>query len=166
MVRLGSLLLVWWLAPQQARCKPHPCSFLCLPACSLGLQGAIDQRMATNINSAAELAVLLTVRFGGCRPGSLLSRGCMCTMRILCCNTWLGWPALRTCLTHPPILRLLLQVQAGVILLSMLGVNVSALLLPAGIAVAVAAKDLSHNFLAGFFLMVVQPFRCDGVALL
>lgn len=41
----------------------------------------------------------------------------------------------------------------------MLGVNVSALLLPAGVAAAVAAKDLSHNFLAGFFLMVVQPFR-------
>ena len=31
----------------------------------------------------------------------------------------------------------------------MLGVNVNALLLPAGIALAYAAKDLSHNFLAG-----------------
>ena len=50
-------------------------------------------------------------------------------------------------------------VIALVVLLSMLGVNVSALLLPAGIAVAVAAKDLSHNFLAGLFLFVVQPFR-------
>lgn len=48
---------------------------------------------------------------------------------------------------------------AAVVLLSMLGVNVSALLLPAGIAVAVAAKDLAHNFLAGFFLFVVQPFK-------
>jgi hypothetical protein len=48
---------------------------------------------------------------------------------------------------------------ALVVLLSMLGVNVSALLLPAGIAVAIAAKDLSHNFLAGFFLFVVQPFK-------
>ena len=38
---------------------------------------------------------------------------------------------------------------AFVIVLSMLGVNVSALLLPAGIALAFAAKDLSHNFLAG-----------------
>lgn len=54
------------------------------------------------------------------------------------------------------------QVTAGIILLSMLGVNVSALLLPAGVAVAIAAKDLSHNFLAGFFLMVVQPFRWAG----
>eukprot|EP00890_Picochlorum_soloecismus_P001845 jgi/Picsp_1/2661/NSC_00891-R1_mechanosensitive ion channel len=54
---------------------------------------------------------------------------------------------------------------ALVVLLSMLGVNVSALLLPAGIAVAVAAKDLSHNFLAGFFLFVVQPFKLgDRVA--
>lgn len=52
--------------------------------------------------------------------------------------------------------------QAAVILLSMLGVNVSALLLPAGIAAAVAAKDLSHNFLAGAFLMIVQPFRCGA----
>ena len=54
---------------------------------------------------------------------------------------------------------------ASVVLLSMIGVNVSALLLPAGIAVAVAAKDLSHNFLAGFFLFVAQPFKLgDRVA--
>lgn len=46
---------------------------------------------------------------------------------------------------------------ALLILLSMLGVNIgSALLLPAGIAVAIAAKDLSHNWLAGFFLFVAQ----------
>jgi len=38
---------------------------------------------------------------------------------------------------------------AFVIVLSMLGVNVNALLLPAGVALAFAAKDLSHNFLAG-----------------
>lgn len=38
---------------------------------------------------------------------------------------------------------------AMVIVLSMIGVNVSGLLLPAGIALAFAAKDLSHNFLAG-----------------
>lgn len=38
---------------------------------------------------------------------------------------------------------------AFVIVLSMLGVNVNALLLPAGVALAYAAKDLSHNFLAG-----------------
>ena len=31
----------------------------------------------------------------------------------------------------------------------MIGVNVSGLLLPAGFALAFAAKDLSHNFLAG-----------------
>lgn len=54
---------------------------------------------------------------------------------------------------------------AGVIILSMLGVNVSALLLPAGIAIAVAAKDMTQNFLAGFFLFVVQPFKLgDRVA--
>ena len=55
---------------------------------------------------------------------------------------------------------------ASVVLLSMIGVNVSALLLPAGIAVAVAAKDLSHNFLAGFFLFMAQPFKLgDRVAI-
>ncbi|KAL4423882.1 hypothetical protein ABPG75_001183 [Micractinium tetrahymenae] len=71
-------------------------------------QGAIDQRLSNNINSVAELTVLVT---------------------------------------------------AGVILLSMLGVNVSGLLLPAGVVAAIASRDLSHNFLAGFFLMMVQPFR-------
>ncbi|KAK9916727.1 hypothetical protein WJX75_006289 [Coccomyxa subellipsoidea] len=54
---------------------------------------------------------------------------------------------------------------AFVIVLSMLGVNVNALLLPAGVALAFAAKDLSHNFLAGFFLFAVQPFKLgDRVA--
>ena len=38
---------------------------------------------------------------------------------------------------------------AGVIMLSALGVNVSGLLLPAGVCLAFAAKDLTHNFLAG-----------------
>lgn len=42
---------------------------------------------------------------------------------------------------------------AFVIVLSMLGVNVNALLLPAGVALAFAAKDLSHNFLAGGALL-------------
>ncbi len=45
---------------------------------------------------------------------------------------------------------------ALVIMLSIIGINVSALLIPAGIALALAAKDLSHNFLAGFFLFAVQ----------
>ena len=44
-------------------------------------------------------------------------------------------------------------VAAMIIVLSMIGINVSALLLPAGIALAYAAKDLSHNFLAG------KPFK-------
>jgi hypothetical protein len=50
-------------------------------------------------------------------------------------------------------------VAAVVILLSMLGLNLSGLLIPAGVALALAAKDLSHNFLAGFFLFAVQPFK-------
>jgi len=43
---------------------------------------------------------------------------------------------------------------AFVIVLSMLGLNVNALLLPAGVALAYAAKDLSHNFLAGASLFI------------
>ena len=41
---------------------------------------------------------------------------------------------------------------ALVIILSMLGVNISGLLLPAGAALAFAAKDLAQNFLAGTVL--------------
>ena len=52
-------------------------------------------------------------------------------------------------------------VAAVVILLSMLGLNLSGLLIPAGVAMALAAKDLSHNFLAGFFLFAVQA-RCSA----
>ena len=46
---------------------------------------------------------------------------------------------------------------ALVILLSMI-VNVSALLIPAGIALAFAAKDLSHNFVAGAALWLCTPY--------
>jgi hypothetical protein len=54
---------------------------------------------------------------------------------------------------------------AGIVILSMLGINISGLLLPAGICVAIASKDLLQNLLAGFFLFVVQPFRIgDTVA--
>ncbi|KAA6424385.1 MAG: hypothetical protein FRX49_05597 [Trebouxia sp. A1-2] len=55
--------------------------------------------------------------------------------------------------------ELFTMLGAGVIVLSALGVNVSGLLLPAGVCLAIAAKDLAHNFLAGFFLFAVQPFR-------
>ena len=48
---------------------------------------------------------------------------------------------------------------ALVIMLSIIGSNVSALLIPAGVALAIAAKDLSHNFLAGFSLFAVQVRR-------
>ncbi len=46
------------------------------------------------------------------------------------------------------------------VLLSMLGVNIgSALLLPAGLAVAVAGQQLAGNWLAGFFLFMAQVRR-------
>ena len=54
---------------------------------------------------------------------------------------------------------------ALVIMLSIIGINVSALLIPAGVAIAIAAKDLSHNFLAGFFLFAVQVRRRAPVTL-
>ena len=50
---------------------------------------------------------------------------------------------------------------AFVIVLSMLGVNVNALLLPAGIALAYAAKDLSHNFLAGRHPYAQPQLSCN-----
>ena len=53
-----------------------------------------------------------------------------------------------------------------VIVLSMVGVNVNALLLPAGIAVAYAAKDLSHNFLAGDFSHLDQESPFIGIGTL
>jgi small-conductance mechanosensitive channel len=54
---------------------------------------------------------------------------------------------------------------AGIVMLSMLGINISGLLLPAGICVAIASQDLLQNLLAGFFLFIVQPFRIgDTVA--
>ncbi len=52
--------------------------------------------------------------------------------------------------------EILMLLAAVVILLSMLGINLSGLLIPAGVAAALASKDLAHNFLAGFFLFAVQ----------
>ena len=40
-------------------------------------------------------------------------------------------------------------VTAGLVILSLFGVNISGLLLPAGICIALSAKDLAHNLLAG-----------------
>eukprot|EP00879_Flechtneria_rotunda_P006781 GHRR01007125.1.p1 GENE.GHRR01007125.1~~GHRR01007125.1.p1 ORF type:complete len:535 (+),score=162.40 GHRR01007125.1:305-1909(+) len=54
---------------------------------------------------------------------------------------------------------------AGIVALSMLGINISALLLPTGVALAIASKDLLQNLIAGFYLVLVQPFRLgDKVA--
>lgn len=56
-------------------------------------------------------------------------------------------------------------VAASIVLLSSLGINVSGLLLPAGIGLAIACKDLVQNMLAGFFLFIVQPFSVgDAIA--
>eukprot|EP00884_Botryococcus_braunii_P000444 jgi/Botrbrau1/103/Bobra.0022s0092.1 len=62
--------------------------------------------------------------------------------------------------------EILSMITALIILLSMFGINVSALILPAGVAVAFASKDLVLNFLAGFFLLAVQPFKVgDSIGL-
>lgn len=38
---------------------------------------------------------------------------------------------------------------AGIVALSMLGINTSALLLPAGVVLAIASRDLLQNLIAG-----------------
>lgn len=45
---------------------------------------------------------------------------------------------------------------AGIVVLSMLGINISALLLPAGVVLAIASRDLLQNFIAG-------THTCTGV---
>ena len=59
--------------------------------------------------------------------------------------------------------ELFTMLGAGVIVLSALGVNVSGLLLPAGVCLAIAAKDLAHNFLAGRWLSAVRCLHSDAV---
>lgn len=56
--------------------------------------------------------------------------------------------------------ELFTMVGAAVILLSALGVNVSGLLLPAGVCLAIASKDLAHNFLAGKRQKVLLRASC------
>ena len=56
-------------------------------------------------------------------------------------------------------------IAAMVIILSLVGVNVNGLLLPAGIALAFAAKDLSHNFLAGRIISTEKIFPIVDTAL-
>lgn len=66
--------------------------------------------------------------------------------------------------------ELFTMLGAGVIVLSALGVNVSGLLLPAGVCLAIASKDLAHNFLAGigphctacFPAVVLKTSECDN----
>ncbi|WIA28842.1 hypothetical protein OEZ86_011368 [Tetradesmus obliquus] len=54
---------------------------------------------------------------------------------------------------------------AGVLVLSALGININALLLPTGVVLAIASKDLLQNLIAGLYLVLVQPFRLgDKVA--
>jgi hypothetical protein len=38
---------------------------------------------------------------------------------------------------------------AGIVVLSLAGINISALLLPAGVVLAIASRDLLQNFIAG-----------------
>ena len=55
-------------------------------------------------------------------------------------------------------------VTAGLVMLSLFGVNISGLLLPAGICLALAAKDLAHNFLAGaYHVRIPDPITRQGL---
>ena len=60
----------------------------------------------------------------------------------------------------------LAAIVAGLmVVLTLVGVNVSGLLLPAFVAAAFCCKDVFINFVSGFFLFVVQPFKAgDTVA--
>ena len=51
-------------------------------------------------------------------------------------------------------------IVAATVLLSMLGVNLAGLVTPAAFACAFAAKDLTHNFLAGVHLCFNAVQRC------
>jgi small-conductance mechanosensitive channel len=51
---------------------------------------------------------------------------------------------------------------AAIVVLSTLGINISGLLLPAGVVLAIASRDLLHNFIAGERLLGVQPTLDSG----
>jgi len=62
-------------------------------------------------------------------------------------------------------LELCAIVAALMVILTLVGFNISGLLLPAFVAAAFACKDILINFVSGFFLFVVQPFKTgDTVA--
>lgn len=46
---------------------------------------------------------------------------------------------------------------AGIVVLSMLGINISGLLLPAGVVLAIASRDLLQNFIAGVLVVGLGP---------
>lgn len=86
-------------------------------------------------------------------------------------TTWMvlrnqGRIDMRTLATARMITECTSLLLAGIVVLSMLGINISALLLPAGVVLAIASRDLLQNFIAGFFLVLAQPFRLgDKVAI-
>ena len=51
---------------------------------------------------------------------------------------------------------------AGIVMLSMLGINVNALLLPAGVVLAIASRDLLQNLIAG----AMKDSSCTSMRLL
>jgi len=56
---------------------------------------------------------------------------------------------MRTLATARMITECTSLLLAGIVVLSMLGINISALLLPAGVVLAIASRDLLQNFIAG-----------------
>lgn len=60
---------------------------------------------------------------------------------------------------------------AGIVVLSLAGINISALLLPAGVVLAIASRDLLQNFIAGVLTtgcachMTVWTQLCAGCVL-
>lgn len=62
-------------------------------------------------------------------------------------------------------LELCAIVAALMVILTLVGFNISGLLLPAFVAAAFACKDILINFVSGFFLFVVQPFKARPLLL-
>ncbi len=58
--------------------------------------------------------------------------------------------------------KIILWVIVGIIILSRMGVNISALIATLGVsslAIALAAKDTIENIISGFLIMIDRPFR-------
>jgi hypothetical protein len=78
---------------------------------------------------------------------------------VCCCPTLQGRIDARTMSGARMITECSSLLLAGVLVLSALGININALLLPTGVVLAIASKDLLQNLIAGKWQAVVACFR-------